>query len=90
LGTNLSIRESKLGFWGKNGVFLETRVADFCHNSPREPEASAACGNSPWRVELLAAASCTVTVPLVSRSCVVFARFCFELAFSVKMKVVDN
>jgi len=35
-------------------------------------------------------ASCTVTASPVSRSCVFFACFCFELAFGVNMKVLDN
>jgi len=39
---------------------------------------------------LVRAASCTVAVLPVSRSCVFFVRFCFELAFGVNMKVVDN
>ncbi|KEH19351.1 hypothetical protein MTR_8g046610 [Medicago truncatula] len=34
--------------------------------------------------------SCTVTASSVSCSCVFFTRFCFELGFGVKMKVVDN
>jgi len=39
-GTNLGMENQKLGFWGKNGVFPESRVDDFCHNSPRERETS--------------------------------------------------
>ena len=42
------------------------------------------------RVDLLATASCTVVASPVSRSCVFFPRFYFELAFGVNMKVVDN
>ena len=38
----------------------------------------------------LATASYTVTTPHISRSCVFFAYFCFELAFGVHMKVLDN
>jgi len=40
--------------------------------------------------DLLAGASYTVTTSIVSRSCVFFTHFCFELAFSVNMKVLDN
>jgi len=40
--------------------------------------------------DLLAGASCTVTAFHVSRSCVFFTHFCFELAFGVNMKVLDN
>jgi len=35
-------------------------------------------------------ASYSVTAFLVSRSCVLFTHFCFELAFGVNMKVLDN
>jgi len=35
-------------------------------------------------------ASYTVTTSPVSRSCVFFTCFCFELAFGVYMKVLDN
>ena len=35
-------------------------------------------------------ASCTVTTSPISRSCVLFIHFCFELAFNVNMKVLDN
>ena len=50
----------------------------------------AICHNSPWRVNLLAGASCSPTACLVSRSCVFFTHFCFELTFGVNMKVLDN
>ncbi|KEH26359.1 hypothetical protein MTR_6g053020 [Medicago truncatula] len=50
----------------------------------------ATCHNSPWRVDLLAGASSSLTAPPVSCSCIFFTRFCFELAFRVNMKVVDN
>nr|ABD32584.1 hypothetical protein MtrDRAFT_AC149577g4v1 [Medicago truncatula] len=35
-------------------------------------------------------ARCTETASPVSRSCVFFTCFCFELVFGVNMKVVDN
>ncbi|KEH23821.1 transmembrane protein, putative [Medicago truncatula] len=35
-------------------------------------------------------ASCSVAVCPVSHFCVCFTCFCFELAFSVNMKVIDN
>jgi len=35
-------------------------------------------------------AICTVTSSPVSRFCVCFTCFCFELAFGVNMKVLDN
>ncbi|KEH44285.1 hypothetical protein MTR_1g111780 [Medicago truncatula] len=50
----------------------------------------AICHNLPWRLELLAGASCSLTACHISCSCVFFTRFCFELAFGVNMKVVDN
>jgi len=40
--------------------------------------------------DLLAGASCTVTAIPVSRSCIFFTHLCFELAFGVNMKVLDN
>jgi len=50
----------------------------------------AICHNSPWRVNLLAGASCSLTTCPVSCSYAFFTHFCFELAFSVNMKVLDN
>jgi len=45
------------GFGVKMEVFLESWVAEFCHNSPwrahGELEASFVCVNSPWRVKCL-------------------------------------
>jgi len=50
----------------------------------------AICHNSPRRVNLLAGASCSLTAYPISHSRVIFAHFCFELAFGVNMKVLDN
>ena len=40
--------------------------------------------------DLVVGASCSLTAFPVSRSCIFFTRFCFELAFGVNMKVLDN
>jgi len=40
--------------------------------------------------DLLAGASSIVTSSPVLRSCILFTHFCFELAFSVNMKVLYN
>jgi len=39
---------------------------------------------------MLATASCTVTTPPISRSCIFFAHLCFYLGFGLNMKVLDN
>jgi len=50
----------------------------------------AICHNSPWRVNLLVGASCSLIAFSVSRSYIFFTHFCFELAFGVYMNVLDN
>ena len=62
-----------------------------------EPEASCKRAVSEQQLEVVclseksfAQAKCPLTALLVSRSYVFFTYFCFELAFSVNMKVLDN
>ncbi|KEH19525.1 hypothetical protein MTR_8g463160 [Medicago truncatula] len=43
-----------------------------------------------WGRKMGFSESCTVTASPVLCSCVFFTRFCFELAFGVNMKVVNN
>ena len=40
--------------------------------------------------DLVARASCSLTIFPVSCSCIFFTRLCFELTFGVNMKVLDN
>jgi hypothetical protein len=93
LGSKLSIGKSKLRFWGEKWVFPVTGLSQLATASWRRvggelevlPVALLAMAS-----DLLAGASCTAAASPVSRSCVFFTRFCFELAFGVNMKVVDN
>jgi len=73
MGSNLGLGDSKLGFWGENGVFHDSNLSLLTMASDFTREAS-----------------CTVTASPVSRSCVFFTCFCFELAFGVNMNVLDN
>jgi hypothetical protein len=94
LGSNLSLGKSKLGFWGKKKwVFPVTGLSQLATASWRRvggEQEVLPVSLLASRVDLLAGASCTVAASPVLRSCVFFARFCFELAFGVNMKVVDN
>jgi len=73
MGSNLGLRDSKLGFWGEKWVFHDSSLSLLAMAS-----------------EFTREASCTMTTSPVSHSCVFFACFCFELAFCVNMKDLDN
>ncbi|KEH38364.1 hypothetical protein MTR_2g069790 [Medicago truncatula] len=89
LGSNLGIMKSKLGFWGENGFSREQNS----NNLSQLAMASWRRVGSKWEVlpvcqlamasDSLVGASCTVTTSPVSRSCVFFTHFCFELAFGL-------
>jgi len=71
--------KSKIGILGWKWIFHENRI--FC--------------KLPWLARRVATvstrqASYTVTAFPVSRSCIVFSYFCFDLDFWVNIKVVDN
>ncbi|KEH29687.1 hypothetical protein MTR_4g048370 [Medicago truncatula] len=73
--------------------FSRNRTFAYCHNSPwragGELGASGYCVNSPRRVIYSRGELHSDSTP-VSRSCIFFAYFCFELDFDVNIKVVDN
>jgi hypothetical protein len=93
LGSNLGFGKSKLEFWGEKWVFPVTGLSQLTTASWRRvggEQEVLSVGLLASRVSLLAGASCTVAGSPVSRSCIFFPRFCFELAFGVNMKVLDN
>jgi len=84
-GSKFGILGQKWGFSRELSCWLLSQLVSQARG---EPEASNACHNSPCR--LTHAASCTLAVLPVSRSCVFFVRFCFDLTFGVNLKVVEN
>ena len=93
LGSNLSFGKSKLGFWGEKVSFSRNRTVPTRHS---EWEASwRRAGGAFGELTRLASRFTrhgelhSGSIPCFAFLCL-FPRFCFELAFGVNMKVVDN
>jgi len=82
LGTNLEVGGSKFGFlgekWCKNRNRGKLAISEICLEH--------VCYQPEFRYQR----NCTVTAFPVSRSCIFFTHFRFELVFGVNMKVLDN
>jgi len=74
------------GFWVKNGV-KPVRAGG---NSLEARLWRVLSGRNSLKAKNSLNASYSVTTFLVSRSCIFFTYFCFELVFGVDMKVLDK
>jgi len=83
MGSNLGLRDSKLGFWGEKWVLYDSSLSLLAMASDLLARRAAS-------LVLRSLVLLGVTASLVLRSCVFFTYFCFELAFGVNMKVLDN
>ena len=85
--------DQKLGFGVKNGAKIVTACAKSCSDF-----AKSCFDYLRMKMQILtqkivlrfSKSYSDLTAFPVSRSCVFFTRFCFELAFGVNIKVVDN
>ena len=80
------LRDQNLSFWVKNGEW-PVRTGG---NSLEARLWQVLSGRNSLMAKHSLTASYSVTDFPVSRSCILFTHFCFELAFGVNMKVLDN
>jgi len=85
-GINLGLRGSKLGILGEKWCKTHKNRVNFAWSSL----GAILTGKYSRKAKNSLKASYSVTTFLVSRSCVFFTHLCFELAFGVNMKVLEN